>query len=469
MPIFEALSNTANNITRAGEQLTAIREGDKDRAVEQNKLQLQARQVQMQEMQLGEQLRQAQEARSLKEGMGEASKGGIQGIVEYLNSQGYAEKAAELTRAYTDIKNVTAQTEKTMFETNSAIEDRAINNAFSTLVATPPEARQEIYSNIRNYLGEKYGLQLPEQLTPEVMMSMGNISAEKNKFYQTMMSNPDMMRTLGSGLMETFTAEGQEQVKGVTSSIIGSLNRDKQRAENIAETKMLMEAENQNRVTGLQERRLQFDQAKANIDIAQKERGLDIKEMKALNGEKGIGQQIVEGLSAVDSNKSIQAKSDKIAELQGNVRTLERIKGMYDPELLGAKAKAKSWLSTAKDFLGKASEDDKEFIRQVTRLEGEVGMFLSAYAKAISGSAVAEPEFQRLARQLLNDKMTPAQFETAMERLMGLMTDEIQVLSDQVASRQTPLNSTGRMEPRPNMLRSEQVERVKSLFERGMQ
>ena len=268
MPIFEALSNTANNITRAGEQLTAIKEGDKNRAVEQNKLQLQARQVQMQEMQLGEQLRQAQEARSLKEGMGKASQGGIQGIVEYLNSQGYAEKAAELTRAYTDIKNVTAQTERTMFETNSAIEDRAVNNAFSTLVATPPEARQEIYSNIRNYLGEKHGLQLPEQLTPEVMMSMGNISAEKNRFYQTMMSNPDMMRTLGSGLMETFTAEGQDQVKGVTSNIIGSLNRDKQRAEGIAEAKMMIDAENQNRVAGLQERRLQFDQAKANIDIA---------------------------------------------------------------------------------------------------------------------------------------------------------------------------------------------------------
>lgn len=469
MPIFEALSNTANNITRAGEQLTAIKEGDKDRAVEQNKLQLQARQVQMQEMQLGEQLRQAQEARSLKEGMGKASQGGIQGITEYLNSQGYADKAAELTKAYTDIKNVTAQTEKTMFETNSAIEDRAVNNAFSTLVATPPEARQEIYSNIRNYLGEKHGLQLPEQLTPEVMMSMGNISAEKNRFYQTMMSNPDMMRTLGSGLMETFTAEGQEQVKSVTSNIIGSLNRDKQRAEGIAEAKMMIDAENQNRVAGLQERRLQFDQAKANIDIAQKERGLDIKEMKALNGEKGIGQQIVEGLSAVDSNKSIQAKSDKIAELQGNVRTLERIKGMYDPELLGAKAKAKGWVKVAKDFLGKASEDDKEFIRQVTALEGEVGMFLSAYAKAISGSAVAEPEFQRLARNLLNGDMTPTQFETAMERLMGLMTDEIQVLSDQVASRQTPLNSTGRMEPRPNTMRTTQVERVKSLFEGGMQ
>ena len=149
MPIFEALSNTANNITRAGEQLTAIKEGDKNRAVEQNKLQLQARQVQMQEMQLGEQLRQAQEARSLKEGMGKASQGGIQGIVEYLNSQGYAEKAAELTRAYTDIKNVTAQTEKTMFETNSAIEDRAVNNAFSTLVATPQITINQVEQGIK--------------------------------------------------------------------------------------------------------------------------------------------------------------------------------------------------------------------------------------------------------------------------------------------------------------------------------
>lgn len=143
-----------------------------------------------------------------------ASKGGdMPEIARALFKAGNPERGQAVLHADNQIR-------KGLQEAQFSELEMASVKAFGQLMAAPDSQKPIIYDNIRKYMKNVAGVELPEEYNADTALALGNWGAEKNKLYQTMLSSSEMMRTIGPGFLKSFTPEGQSTVNNITSEMV---------------------------------------------------------------------------------------------------------------------------------------------------------------------------------------------------------------------------------------------------------
>lgn len=226
--LWEMLGNAGNNIYNASRdnadreqrRVASYQQYVASQAANAN----QARSIALEEQKYADQQNQLN---SLKQGLTENA-GNTQGIIDTLTAHGQAETAAQVAYTYSQVSKLNQ-------EVSLKAEGIAMTKAFGALVAAPDELKDQVYGNIRNYLNKNYNVELPPELNTGVLMALGNLGAENNSTYQAMLSSPDMMRSVGSGLLESFTSEGQRRTNDVLGAMVGNAKQEKAHEQQLQE------------------------------------------------------------------------------------------------------------------------------------------------------------------------------------------------------------------------------------------
>ena len=110
-----------------------------------------------------------------------------------------------------------------------------------------------------------------------------------------------------------------------------------------------------------------------------------------------------------ETEKSVIADEEILqkAETLGNV---------YDPEFLTWQGQADGWWSRNKEKAGiDLSEAQKQRLKKKTKFRQAVNGLFNAYRKEITGAAAAMSELESLKKAMLNEDMSPSEFEAAYE------------------------------------------------------
>ena len=439
-----ALTEASQNFIGMAERSKALSQRDRQLDINQQQVNQQGA-VQAQATQAKQKEAQKQEMR--QQILSKAyQEGGLDGAISAIG-QFDPEKAVDLKSKSVDLR-------AKLYETENTALSQAASKFAHTLVAADPESRKFLYKNGAKYLRENHGIELGEEMNSDDFLVLTSLGQEYAKGLSTIINDKDALRTAGPGILKSFTPENQAASDSILGSMISGTISEYQREQSRKDR----DEQRKDISLGLDVAKAGEDKASSNIGKLQEDRAralatgdvtavaqIDAAIEKANTPTEGIGAQIGAAQNAQLDKTELRKLKDKLLSKQQNIKQLESIsKKLNDnPEIFTAKGRVDVLLANAKDYFNSASKSEKGLLAEATAVKGEIGRFLSAYAKNISGSAVAEQEFRRLGQQLINGKMSPTELKAGLENILGIIKDETSLLNDQIGSRSIGLNQTG--------------------------
>ena len=103
-----------------------------------------------------------------------------------------------------------------------------------------------------------------------------------------------------------------------------------------------------------------------------------------------------------------------------SLQRLKEIKSNYDPEFLTYGGRVKNLMSKVKDKAGlDLSEKDEAALKQRRKFTQDVNREFNAYRKLITGAAAAMAELESLKKAIINEDLSPTEFEAAFDQYAG--------------------------------------------------
>lgn len=382
--------------------------------------------------------------------------GGLDGAIGAI-AQFDPEKAIELKQKENNLR-------KSIYDTDNEALKIAASKFAHTLVSADPETREHLFKNGAKVMSEQFGVEMGDTLNSDDFLTLLSLGREHTEGLSKILQDKDSLRVAGPGILKAFTPETQAAADSILGSMISGTVQEynkeearKDRAEVREDFSLGLAAQKENRAAQeAMNPKAQSPVGKLQADRqAALERG-DVAAVAQLDdaiekaGSDNLGESLGKALGAAENaqldKQSIRNMQDSLIEKQRNLKTLNRINEKFQkkPELFLAQGKIDTLKAKVKDFFGIASNEDKSLLDAATDIGGDIGMFLSEYAKAVSGSAVAEAEMKRLKENLISKDMTPQELQTALNRLIGLVSEDVALLNEQIGSRKIGLNETGR-------------------------
>lgn len=134
------------------------------------------------------------------------------------------------------------------------------------------------------------------------------------------------------------------------------------------------------------------------------------------------------------------ALQTKIIDDTINLRKLKDIERDADTGLLNLTDKGAGWVAKVADKWGIASEAQKERLLRQNSFFPKIERFFAGYVKSISGSAVAEPEFKRLKKAVINGDLSPTEFIGRLNDLVNASEKEIRFAADILKTGRIPID-----------------------------
>lgn len=150
---------------------------------------------------------------------------------------------------------------------------------------------------------------------------------------------------------------------------------------------------------------------------------------QAAQGNPNYTTELADRADAVREWESMdEASRKKVGEIafaaKRSMVDFERIEDAYDPKVLTFNNRA--FVAAAELFnkAGAGTPEGDAAIAQATNMLGNVGRWLSLYAKSISGGAIAKDEFKRLMQQTLSGELSAPAFEINLSNMMEIAISE---------------------------------------------
>lgn len=141
--------------------------------------------------------------------------------------------------------------------------------------------------------------------------------------------------------------------------------------------------------------------------------------------------QFNQGGAPVSKKTDTELEGDQVSALKMLDR-LNSIAGSYRDTYLTYGGQLEAGTYALADKMGLSLSDaQKEMVRGKTQFTNEVKQLFNTYRKEVTGAAAAVQELRDLRDSLLNEKMSPTEFEAAYDQYVGLMHRQL-VLADEL-------------------------------------
>lgn len=118
------------------------------------------------------------------------------------------------------------------------------------------------------------------------------------------------------------------------------------------------------------------------------------------------------------SGPMVSVIQKELISLEDSMDQLADLADTVDDDYLTLSGQVGLKISRFKDYVGIAAKADKDKLKRYTEFRNRVNFFFNQYRKVITGSQASFQELEALKTSILNEDLTPAEFEGAFKTAM---------------------------------------------------